>query len=106
MAAQIITQDDGMMGQFRVIDNTTAARESPLSSVSLYPNPVSGIITLSGLNRSKTVLYNSTGQILLRKEATEQIEHFNLSGFTPGIYYFKISSGIYSQTFKVVKEAP
>ena len=99
-------EDDGMMGQFRVIDNTTAARESPLSSVSIYPNPVSGMITLSGLNRSETVLYNSTGQILQRKETDEQTERFDFSGFTPGIYYFKISSGIYSETFKVVKEAP
>ncbi|MBK8503527.1 MAG: multicopper oxidase domain-containing protein [Saprospiraceae bacterium] len=96
-------EDDGMMGQFNVVGHTTDALEPGMSSTSIYPNPATTAINIAGLKSSKIEIYNALGEILQSRETTQETAEFDLSGFIPGIYYFKITTGKSSHTFKVVK---
>lgn len=96
-------EDDGMMGQFIVFDNSTSTNELEADKVLIYPNPATNDITLSGISNAKIELYNSTGQLLGIKEATRESEQIDLTGFAGGVYYLTIKTTDKSQTYKVVK---
>jgi bilirubin oxidase len=96
-------EDDGMMGQFKVIGQTTAALEAGGSSISIYPNPFASIIHIIGLKKSEIKICDALGAILLSRETDLETTDFDLKHFTPGIYYVKITSGKSSQVFKVIK---
>lgn len=97
-------EDDGMMGQFIVFDNSTSVEGVEVESISIYPNPVTNMVTLSGFDEATIELYSSTGQLLLVKETAEQIEQFDLTEYVRGVYFFNIKMADRSQAFKVVKQ--
>ena len=96
-------EDDGMMGQFVVFDNTTGIDNQNKQSVSIYPNPVSNIITINGLDQGIIEVYNTSGQLLIRKESIIDEDQFNMTGYAAGVYYFNIITAKQSSTYKVVK---
>ena len=96
-------EDDGMMGQFIVFDNSTSVEDIENETISIYPNPVTNIVTLSGMEEAIIELYNSTGQLLKIKQAPKEIEQFDLTGYARGVYYFNIKTPNKSQAHKVVK---
>jgi bilirubin oxidase len=96
-------EDEGMMGQFIVIDDTTSTNEQEENSILIYPNPVAHIINLQRLPPSTIELYNTSGQLLERKETTGGAEQFNLAEYASGFYYFNIISSEKKCTYKVVK---
>jgi bilirubin oxidase len=97
-------EDDGMMGQFIVYDNTTAVDELEEETVLIYPNPTSDFIRLSGLNNSTVKIYNTSGQLLERRESANGAEEFGLSNYANGVYYVNVISSRSSETFKVTKQ--
>jgi bilirubin oxidase len=94
-------EDDGMMGQFIVVDNTTGVDREDKIPISIYPNPVSNIVTIIGLRQSKIELYNSLGQLVLIKESNGNSEQFDLSEYACGIYFIRINK--LNESFKIVK---
>ena len=96
-------EDDGMMGQFLVLGNTTSTNEQKENSILIYPNPVANLIHLRGLPPSTIELYNTSGQLLENRESAGNDEQFNLAGFTSGVYYFNIKNAEQNYTYKVVK---
>lgn len=96
-------EDEGMMGQFIVFDNLTSVDDFEKDAISIYPNPVSNIITLNGMGQATVEIYNSTGQLLQIKETTENIEQFDLTKYASGIYFFNVKTAEESQAYKVVK---
>jgi blue copper oxidase len=96
-------EDDGMMGQFIVFDNTTGIEEHGKEIVSIYPNPVSDIITLKGTSSSTIELYNTSGQLLEKRETESGDVQFNMIKYAAGVYYFNITTPEQSQAYKVVK---
>ena len=96
-------EDDGMMGQFVVIDNATGVNDPGIETASIYPNPISNFIIFSGLSPSTIELYNSSGQLLEKRESAIHDEQFNMSNYSAGVYYVKVSSTEQIQTYKVVK---
>ncbi len=97
-------EDEGMMGQFIVIDNATSVEEQGKENISVYPNPVSHTITMEGLNSSTILLYNSTGQLLIKRKSLNSIEKFDMSKYASGIYYFKVTSSNMIKFIKLVKK--
>ncbi|MDF1866137.1 MAG: multicopper oxidase domain-containing protein [Saprospiraceae bacterium] len=95
-------EDDGMMGQFIIFDNTTSIDELDEESVSVYPNPTADFIRLSGLNDSTIELYNTSGQLLERRESANGEEEFGLSDYGNGVYYLNVITSISNETFKVI----
>ena len=56
------------------------------NSVSIYPNPVSGMVTIKVENFAKVEIYNTVGQLV----ETKTIQTFNVSSYNTGIYFFKV----------------
>ncbi len=72
------------------IDNPLSLKGSPQFSV--YPNPTSGIINISGVYQGDFVeMLDLTGNVVLRKKITTENPSFDLSSLQKGVYLFKIS---------------
>jgi len=97
-------EDDGMMGQFIVFGNTTSTTELQKDPISIYPNPTSNTTTIYGLNPSIIELYNTSGQLLERRESTNTEESFSLEKYASGVYHFNIITTKSKKVYKVVKE--
>ena len=78
-----------------------------LTSVSLYPNPAKGSITLASDISIKSVeIFNHLGQLVLQKQSDfSNTNAFDISNLTSGVYMMTINStdGA-SQTKKFIKE--
>jgi bilirubin oxidase len=95
-------EDDGMMGQFIVVDNTTGVDNEDKATISIYPNPVSNIVTINGIGQAKVELYNALGQLLQIKESIGNSEQFDLTAYACGIYFIRINK--LNESFKIVKK--
>ena len=56
------------------------------NSVAIYPNPVSGMITIAATGFAKVEVYNPIGQLI----ETKTVKTFDLSSYNTGLYFFKI----------------
>lgn len=73
------------------------------NSIKVYPNPTLNEIRLSGLFSSVIELYNTSGQLLEKRESAGNDEHFNLANFPSGVYYLNIKTSERNHIYKVVK---
>lgn len=97
-------EDDGMMGQFIVFGNTTSTIEHEKELISIYPNPTANNVQLSGLSSAIIELYNTSGQLLERRESANIEEQFSLTDYAAGVYYFNVITTKSIKAYKVVKE--
>ncbi len=96
----LLHEDDGMMGQFLVVDNSTgfnASTESK-SAFTVYPNPATDDRLIirnnsSGHNFSNATVYNNTGLKILQMPVSTGDGQFDLdvSDLTPGMYFIELS---------------
>ena len=56
------------------------------NSVAIFPNPVSGMITIDTKDFAKVEVYNTVGQLV----ETRTITKFDVSSYNTGIYFFKV----------------
>lgn len=88
----------------REVDEVAESTLEPvLSSIdlSVYPNPTSDVLHISGLQKGAVgQLYSQSGQVLYQGElgATLDLSHLN-----KGIYYLQVQSNEQVETFRVVK---
>jgi len=94
--------------------NPYLAAESALSGevgISAFPNPVSGMTTVSfnnkAIGRVDISVFNSAGQLIekitTRKSQTRFEQQIDFSDVKPGIYYIKIDSENQQMGLKVVR---
>jgi serine protease AprX len=72
----------------------------------LYPNPAKGIITISlldSVNNIEVTIYNSLGQVVLRK-AINSVNQFSVEHLPAGIYTYNLQVDLAIKTGKLVKE--
>lgn len=78
------------------------------NSYGVFPNPTNGeiIVSLKTLNENTYVeVYNTLGQLILTKAATETNVKLNLSEFSEGVYHIKIANeGKQLYQTKVIKD--
>ncbi len=109
--------DNGMAEFVNVVDPNAAAVSSPslfdfstlstneveLTGVSVFPNPVKDIATISGVTDLEVVeVTNINGQRVLY--STTNLETIDMSGLPSGIYLAKIKATSGSKTVKLIKE--
>ena len=77
--------------------------------VTVYPNPCNGIFNIQILNNefeySSMQISNMQGQIIWQKELSNSINHtenIDISNFSKGIYFLKISTGEKIVTKKII----
>ena len=96
-------EDDGMMGQFLVVDNTTGTAELDENVVRVYPNPVTDILTVQGVSPSHVEIYDALGRLVDQKEMSTALEEIDLSSLAAGVFYFHVFHDGQAQIFKVIK---
>ncbi|MBN2891612.1 MAG: T9SS type A sorting domain-containing protein [Bacteroidales bacterium] len=76
--------------------------------ISMYPNPTNDILNIDILNSNATertiYIYSITGQIIEKKNETENSLKIDLSNFSQGTYIIIIQSGSYKYQQKIIKQ--
>ena len=97
-------------GHVRVFNNTFVGIEDNIMNVDLliYPNPSNGkfFIETSNTNNSisKCVIYNSIGAIIIEQTLINGSNNIDISEYTEGIYFIKITNNNVSITEKIIIE--
>lgn len=76
---------------------------------SIYPNPTNNNVTVElnsnfNLNNTRITILNSIGEVLVNQNATGYINTINLSNFSQGVYFIKITSNEGNYTQLLVKQ--
>ena len=85
-------------------DSTAGLQENTLNSISVYPNPTSGILNLANandLNIEKLTVIDVTGKTLLEQSNTSQIDVQQLPS---GMYFLEITTNGIKQHTRFIKE--
>lgn len=87
------------MTRFRYGSLTTlalAAREgiesTNILSINIYPNPSTGLVNISGVEKAIYVVFNSLGQQVVAGELNSETSTLNLSNQANGIYLLKVAA--------------
>lgn len=76
--------------------------EVSINTVKVYPNPFSDYIIIEGLQNQSQVSLLSINGALIKKVDTDK--PINTSDLASGVYFLKVNSNEYSQTFKLIKQ--
>jgi len=103
----LVHEDDAMMGQFLVVDNTSGIYEDMenYNAVEIYPNPVTGTEMFVKLDRhvDSYEILNTQGKKIDYNQSPEKTNEIsvNVDHLPEGIYILKINSGskYYSKKF-------
>jgi len=105
----LVHEDQGMMLQFEVIDNTTGIEniKNDDDGFILYPNPVTGgrftLKTDNNSNISSYELYGITGEIILKRIVNTASDFdVDVSNIPSGLYFFKVYTGNKMHTQKII----
>ena len=72
-----------------------------------YPNPVNDSISISlpgGHDKGSFLIYNVLGQKISDNDITSQTSNISLKSLDKGIYVYKLESGVFSKTGKIIKQ--
>ena len=98
-----------IMGEIYAVLTTTNVVTSAITnyknnSVSVYPNPTTGIlnINLSDVHETELVLYNITGQKIISKTIHDKVATIDLNGLSNGVYYLQVKNENGIDTKKII----
>ena len=77
------------------------------TDIKIFPNPAIDHLTVEfpqGIIHSQIQLFDITGKLLLTETSDREAHTVNLSSFTNGLYFIRISNGDYTVTEKVIKK--
>ena len=75
------------------------------NSISVYPNPTSNVITIKANETLKAVqLFDVQGRVLVTKIEEKNQINFDVSHFSNGVYFLKVTTEKGSKTERIVKE--
>lgn len=89
--------------------NVLGIGDYQLEEISVFPNPVKGKLTISGFQKSPSVLkaklMSITGKEILSKQLTTNNAMVNMQSFSAGVYFLDISTTDGSKkVFKIIKK--
>jgi len=74
---------------------------SQAENVSIYPNPSSGIVTLTNVEGATIEVINLMGQIIKTVNSSYEVNNIDLSEFANGTYFVKVIKGNNVSTLKI-----
>jgi len=74
------------------------------SSISISPNPSSGLFYVTLEKKARVEVYNNVGQLVFDKEMNAGKSELNLSGFANGMYLLKATEGNKQFNFQMIKD--
>lgn len=95
-------EDDGMMGQFVVLDTTVSLKPLPSPQIKFFPNPFNSHVlveNIGGGNIEKLVLIDVLGQVLHSETPFAPKLNLALPHLPTGLYWLQVQcpQGIYTQ---------
>jgi bilirubin oxidase len=96
-------EDDGMMGQFIVLDNTTSTVDHINTSIKIFPNPTSDFVTISNDAPMTIEVYNNTGQLILVRDNNRNVERIDMTNLSSGAYTIQIYTSDIITSYNVVR---
>jgi hypothetical protein len=83
----------------------TGNEQTTLTEVSVYPNPVTDVLTVSGVQAGATLTVTSlSGSTVVRKTLADTETTLSVSSLPSGIYFVTVRSGKETTTFKIIKK--
>ncbi len=79
--------------------------ENELNDISIFPNPSNGVFTVSSLEVAeyKIEVINVLGELISTSLVHGMLnEKFNMSDFTSGLYFVKVSNGVKENTQRII----
>jgi hypothetical protein len=72
-----------------------------------YPNPTTDLISFSfpeSFNEGSVIFYTTLGKKVLERSISSTSRTFSLKSLSSGIYFYKIESGAFSKSGKIIKQ--
>jgi len=91
--------DDGDYGHFST-EGLVGIGENSLDGVGLFPNPASTVLNIMNAENANIEVYNMLGQVLYTKTNISNQEQIQVSSYTQGTYFVKITDGNAVKTSK------
>jgi hypothetical protein len=94
--------DTNLDGTPDYLQNTVAlgVAQQQSASLSLYPNPVSGVLHVSGIENGKAEIYSVTGALVKTADASD----ISVSELQSGLYFIRVTSNGMTHTSKFIKQ--
>jgi YD repeat-containing protein len=84
---------------------STGNGQVTLAGVSVYPNPATDVLTVSGIQAGATLTITGlSGSAVLRKTLTDTQTTLSVSSLPSGLYFVTVRSGKGTATFKIIKK--
>lgn len=92
----LVHEDEGMMGQFIVVEEDFDVPLIENSIFSFYPNPVSDFLTIDLVHNTAETLtiYDISGSVVYVQEINNKSTEIDLTTISPGIYILELRSKI------------
>ena len=85
--------------------STLANQDFDLTKFNYYPNPVIDLLYISFAQEITSIkLFNMIGQQLLDKVVNATNVEVDMSNYSSGSYFIKVTSGNYNKTVRVIKK--
>jgi uncharacterized delta-60 repeat protein len=83
-----------------------SANDLTLNGIKLYPNPVTDILHITGINKESTIsIFNTEGKLVTQTTSANQTYNFNTKQLPAGVYYLQVTSeNKKAVTLKFVKQ--
>ncbi|MGZ3861762.1 MAG: T9SS type A sorting domain-containing protein [Bacteroidia bacterium] len=83
---------------------TSVSLFNPSQELSVYPNPVSGVLTVNNTNRNSVSLIDVIGKTIYENNAREEKVKIDVSTFPKGIYFLQTHGEEGTTTRKIIVE--
>lgn len=95
---------DKVVMQSTYVPNTPLSNETvEVSTVKLYPNPVSDVLYIQSTEQAKVTVLDMSGKVLIRQSINEGTNSLPVSNLLQGVYLIQIQGANFEKTEKFVK---
>lgn len=101
-----VTAETGLIKNWTItVSYVTALGADKLAKISVYPNPVTNYLKVSGLMTGCSLFITDiSGKMQLMRTNTELVQDINVADLKPGIYILKVQHAGIIDAFKFVKK--
>ncbi len=100
----LIHEDNGMMGQFTVVDSSLGNKELLAETIRVYPNPSFDLVHIDNFNDlaiERISLYDISGRLV--KTLANDLQKLDVGSLPSGLYFLKIQTDKGELTKKIMR---
>ena len=75
-----------------IVVGTTAIDETPISEISVYPNPTNSVINIAAEGMQNITIIDMTGRVVMSKDVNSNFETISAEGFAKANYMVRIAT--------------